>query len=341
MVPAKNESLTIEDALDALRQQVDCDGHPLDPTRYDVTVLANNCDDDTADVVRRYAARFPGMQLRVREETFPPQQANIGTARRTLFDEACERFESEGVDGIVASTDADTSVAPDWIARTLAEFATGAQAVGGRIVLSPAGLHSLGPTLRAMHLRDTGYRILLANLEALVDPQPCDPYPRHHQHFGASLAVRVSTYRRAGGIPAVVTLEDMAFYGQLLSIDARVRHSPRVRVMTSARRDGRVEMGLSTQLVEWSTAAADGMPRIEESAARSLTRMTLVRERRSAWERHGPLDGFSTFGCYVKNAEAEIEDDVQRAVPFVPVLLEEVIQDLREEVARRSNTSSR
>ena len=304
-------------------------------------MLANNCDDDTADVVRRYAAMYSDMQLRVREETFPPQQANIGNARRTLFDDACERFEREGVDGIVASTDADTCVAPDWIAQTQAEFAFGAQAVGGRIVLSPAGLHSLGPSLRAMHLRDTGYRILLANLEALVDPQPFDPYPRHHQHFGASLAVRVSTYRRAGGIPAVVTLEDMAFYNLLLGIDARVRHSPRVRVMTSARRDGRVAMGLSTQLVEWSKAAAEGMPRIEESATRSLTRMKLVRERRCAWERNGPLDGFSSFGCFLKNAEAEIEDDVQRTVPFAPVLLEEVIQELRVEVSRRSNTSRR
>ncbi len=341
IIPARNEAVTIEPTLHALRRQFDFDGAPLDPGRYDVTVLANNCDDRTADVVRSYRDRYPAFRLRVREVTFPDEQANIGAARRMLFDEACARFESDRVDGIVASTDADTSVDPNWIAATLEEFAAGAEAVGGRIVLSPEGLESLGPILRKLHLRDTGYRILLANLEALIDPQLCDPYPRHHQHFGASLAVRVSTYRRAGGIPNVVALEDMAFYNRLERIDARVRHSPRARVTTSGRREGRVEMGLSTQLVEWAKAADEGIPRIEEPAARSLKRMELVRERRYAWQRNGPLDGFETFGSYRMAVENEIEDEVQRSVPYEPVLLEQVIQELRVEVARRSKRSSR
>ena len=341
IVPARNEAQTIVRTVDALRQQVDSSGQPLDPICYDVTILANNCDDRTVDIVHRYAKEYPNLQLRVIEIAFPPDLANIGSARRTLFNDACERFEFEGVDGIVASTDGDTTVSPNWIAATLAEFTDGAEVVGGRIVLSPESLASLGPTLRTLHLRDTGYRMLLANLESLVDPLQCDPYPRHHQHFGASLAVRVSTYRRAGGIPQVVTLEDMALYKELKRIDARIRHSPRVRVMTSGRRDGRVQMGLSTQLEEWAVAAEKGIPRTEEAACRSLKRMELVRERRSFWQRQGPIDGFETAGSYLQAVAGEIEDEVQRAVPFQPAPLEQVIQELRVEVAGRSKRSSR
>lgn len=341
VIPARNEATTIAATLDALRTQVDLHGRPLDPGWYEVTVLANNCDDSTAAVIRGYADRHAGFPLRLVETRFPGSQANIGTARRTVFEDACRRFEAAGIDGIIATTDADTHVARDWIAATLAEFAAGAEAVGGRIFVSPVGPESLGPPLRMLHLRDTAYRMLLANLEALVDPQPCDPFPRHHQHFGASLAVRASAYRRAGGIPAVMALEDMAFYTALTTIDAAVRHSPRVRAITSGRRDGRVAMGLSTQLGEWAAAAKAGQPRIEEPASRSLKRMELVRERRRAWQRSGPLDGFDTFGCYRMAVQDEIEHEVQRTSPYRPALLEQVIQELRLEVARRSKRSSR
>lgn len=341
VIPARDEASTITSALDALRLQVDCCGYPLEPDSYEVTVLANNCQDATADVVREYGTRYPTFRLRVRDQQFPPDRANIGTARRTLMDEACERFEPEGRDGIVASTDADTCVAPDWIASTLRAFENGAEAVGGRILLSSESLERLDPTLRALYLRDTGYRILIANLEARVDPVLFNPYPRHHQFFGASMAVRCSVYRRAGGIPTVETLEDMAFFRALTGIDARVRHSPSVRVTTSGRLDGRVELGLSTQLGEWAEAARNGIPRIEEPVARSLKRMELVRDRRCAWMRQGPFAGFETFGSYLHSVETEIEEQVQAAVPYVPVLLEQVIQDARVESARRSNRSSR
>ena len=100
-------------------------------------------------------------------------------------------------------------------------------------------------------------------------------------------------------------------------------------------------MGLSTQLEEWAVAAEKGIPRTEEAACRSLKRMELVRERRCVWQRHGPIDGFETAGSYLQAVAGEIEDEVQRAVPYQPVQLEQVIQELRVEVARRSKRSSR
>lgn len=341
VIPARNEAGAIARALEALGRQVDLDGRPLVAGCFAVLVLANNCDDDTAAVARNWAADHPRLPVEIGERRFAADQAHIGTARRTLFDWAGALFRTDGFDGIVASTDADTTVEPTWVAATMAEFAAGAEAVGGRIVLREPERASMDPDLRLLHLRDTGYRMLLAHLEGLVDPLPWDPIPRHHQHFGASLAVRMSVYQRAGGIPPVSALEDMALAGQLRRIDARLRHSPRVRVTTSARRDGRVAMGLSTQLQEWAMAATAGVPRVEEPAARSLRRMELVRDRRALWQRHGPIDGYPTCGAWLDAISGEIESAVQQAVPYEPHPIERVIQDLRVEIGRRAKRSSR
>ena len=344
IVPARDEEQTIEYALDALRGQVDLSGRPLDTGCFDVTVLANNCVDETAKVSRAYADRHSSFPLRVLEHDFPLDRANIGTARRTLVDDACARFEDEGRAGIVASTDADTLVAPDWIAATLDEFARGAEAVGGRILLSADELSSLPPELRRVHLQDTGYRIMLAKLGAKVDPNPFDPSPCHHQHFGASLAVRSDIYRRAGGIPDVTTLEDMAFYDALERIDAQVRHSPHVRVTTSARRQARVPIGLSTQLEEWAVATRTGRPVLVEPVTRSLKRLHLRRELRGRWRyrrSHGELmrgarmDAFAFFGAFLADVRAEIERYLDETVGNEPVPVTAAIDELRMALATR------
>ena len=55
------------------------------------------------------------------------------------MDVACARLESVGrVDGLLATTDADSVVAPDWIARQLEAIGAGAEAIGGEILLDPA-----------------------------------------------------------------------------------------------------------------------------------------------------------------------------------------------------------
>jgi hypothetical protein len=42
-------------------------------------------------------------------------------------------------DGVILTTDADSQVAPNWIAENLAAFAAGAEAVLGRIDLDEEG----------------------------------------------------------------------------------------------------------------------------------------------------------------------------------------------------------
>lgn len=286
VVPARDEAHGIAATLQALCRQCDLAGGLLDPATYEVLLLANNCQDATARVARQFGAGQPHVRLHVLEETFPPERANIGHARRWLMELAVARLGgAANPRGVIASTDADTIVAPDWLATHCGEVAGGADAVGGRIIVGEAPGSELDPLLRRYHLRDVAFQHLVAELEARLDPVPWDPWPRHHQHFGANMAVTVGAYQRAGGIPAVHTLEDMAFFEALRRCDARIRHSPRARVHTSARRDGRVAMGLSTQLGEWADALSRQRIPVVESAAHAESRIRQRRAWREYW--HG------------------------------------------------------
>ncbi len=203
---------------------------------------------------------------------------------RGQYYEACRRLESGHTSGIIASTDGDTLVDSYWISHILREIDAGNDAVGGRILTFPES----GPA-RLPHLRDATYRHLLAQAESAIDPCPHDPWPRHHQHFGASLAVTCQAYVQAGRLPVVRYLEDDAFVKALHRIDARVRKSPAVRVFTSARLQGRVEVGLSWQLQEWATQHKAGYCQLVEDPKVSLSRFRLRHDLRMAWtQRHQP-----------------------------------------------------
>jgi hypothetical protein len=262
IIPAKDEARNLPATLAALAAQRELNGDPLPPGSLEVIVLANNCGDATAAVVRQVACYCPGLTLHVAELCLPLALAHVGQARRLLMDAAAQRLETTaGPQGLILSTDADTQVAPDWVAACQAEVATGVAAVGGRILTRPEA--SAYPpredmaAVRRTQLRDATYRLLRDQLESQIDPCQTDPWPRHHQHFGASLAVTVAAYRQVGGLPVVRYLEDEALWQALSRHDLPLRHSPRVRVSTSARQQGRVEVGLSWQLREWASHAQE------------------------------------------------------------------------------------
>lgn len=250
-IPAKNEADYILPTLDALRRQIDDRGRPVDPGHYAVVVLANNCSDDTAGIARTYAAQHPTFQLHVVELTLPPDVACVGIARKLMMDAAARQLPASG---IVAMTDADTLVDSRWVAATLRAFARGARAVGGRIVV-PRGERR---GYRRIHLQDVTYRSLQMLLESMIDPCPADPWPRHFQHYGPSLAVRADDYLACGGMPPVKCIEDAAFAWALERIDVQFVHDPAVRVATSDRRSDRVEgVAFSHALEEWTSMVAE------------------------------------------------------------------------------------
>jgi hypothetical protein len=286
IVPVRNEAETIESTLLALVHQIDLHGHSLDPSSYEVIVLANNCSDDSVLIARQLAVKYPHFKLHIVEMELSASQAYVGKARQLLMDEAYRRLVSLGHDrGVIASTDGDTRVAPDWIAATLEEVRAGADAVSGRLLTDHGDRALLDPYTRACYLRAVGYGYLSVELEAYIDPDPFDCLPRHHQHGGASFAVTAEMYAIAGGMPAVRTPEDVAFYQALVRVGARFRHSLKVQVFTSMRQQGRTHNGMANQLSQWANLGQQHQPYFVESAAALEARLQGRRSLRELWSR--------------------------------------------------------
>lgn len=296
IVPARDEAGVLNETLRRAAEQVDFNNRPLDPRVFEIIVLANNCGDDTATIARRFQQRTR-TPVHTVEVALPPAQANVGRARQMLMNAAFARLKSKP-GGVIASTDADTRVAPDWAWATLREIEAGADAVCGRILIEKSERETLCPNARQYHLRDTAYRRAVAELEGWLDPVEHDPNPRHHQHFGASFAVTADVYRRIGGLPLVPHLEDRALFFKLKAVDARIRHSPFVRAHTSARKSGRAALGLSTQLEEWAQMGAARETQKVESLAELETWFRIRREFRLLWQK-------ARTGALVRLNEAE------------------------------------
>ena len=281
VVPARDESVRIEKCLSALVRQVDPDGRPIDPAKYEVIVLANNCHDETAARAREFGGRHPRLVLHVVEINFPPERSYVGCARKLLMDEACRRLFLLGrPDGIIISTDADSFVDPGWIAGIMREVDAGADAVGGRIVADRDERLLLHPSAELTYLRQVAYDFLIAELEDLIDPDPFDSFPRHFNHLGASLASTAGLYAQIGGLPDVLEDEDKALYQAILRSGARFRHSLDVRVTTSARLDGRVEHGFSAGLRHFGSLGQQSRPLLVESVSASEIRLRARRTLR-------------------------------------------------------------
>jgi hypothetical protein len=254
-VPVRNEVDRIGPCLRALAAQegIGADG-------LGIVLFLNNCTDGTAEAV---AALVPGLDASVRMIVRDFAGAQAGWARREAMEAAAAwleetargacrleetvrgacRLEETAPDGVILTTDADSRVPPDWVARNLAALAQGADAVAGTVALDAAEAARLPDALHARGRLEGAYEALLIALESAIDPVAHDPWPRHATRSGASLAVRLSAYRAAGGMPALPLGEDRAFVAALLRADARVRHAPGLVVVTSGRLDGRAPGG--------------------------------------------------------------------------------------------------
>ena len=254
-VPAKDEGERLGDLFDALAGQA--------VGGFEVLILANNCADDTAAVARRRSRRLGG-GVHIAEVTLPPGRAHVGTARRLLGEAALARFRLAGATGgAVLTTDADTRPAPGWVAANLAALRSaanpgGADCVCGRVKADPVPPgDEAGRRAAARHGLRVRHRRLADRLACRLSPDPADPWPRHHDEAGASLAVTAEMLRRVGGVPAVRSSEDVALVAAVRRAGGTVRHDPRVWVRTSRRRDGRCPGGLADLL---NRLAADEDP---------------------------------------------------------------------------------
>lgn len=211
VIPVRNEQALLPFVVAALAGQRDLRGVPLDAQDYEVLLLLNNCSDATAAVAETLKERFPRLTLHVAQIAFDPAEAHVGRARQSLFDVAFQRFDRlNRPAGLILSTDADSCPAPDWIAQNALEIAAGVDGVGGLISLDRVERSALPAGVCRLFSLDVMYRRALEELRSLYAPQRHDPYPRHHQHYGASFAVTAAAYGRAGGMPLRTSSEDVA-----------------------------------------------------------------------------------------------------------------------------------
>ena len=230
VVPAHNEERTIASCLEALAEQT----VPRDA--FETIVVADACTDETVAVARRTADRL-GLALTI----LTGPGAGTGPARRLGMDAAATRLGALGRDdGLIATTDADSQPAPDWLARQLSHVARGAEVIAGLIELDDAEASRLPGGVLRRREADAERR--------MTQVARTDPGAAHHHFAGASLGVTVRTYEDVGGLQPTSALEDEVFSDQLRRRGVRILHAADVVVRTSARVDGRAQRGLAVDL---------------------------------------------------------------------------------------------
>jgi GT2 family glycosyltransferase len=282
-IPARNEADRLPALLDALSAQswIGASGR-----RLHVTIVLNNCTDGSQESLAGAAERHPALALHAVEINLPPAEAHVGAARRLAAAEALAQVHSTP---ILMTTDADARPEPTWVEANLRAIHAGAHLVGGLVVGDPDEEARHGPEFLRRAKLQLQYDRLSDELAALIDPLPYDPWPRHRDHTGASLAVRADVYHAVGGFPALPFREDLAFVSNVRAAGFHLRHQLDAKVKVSARLDGRAPGGMSDCLKRWISAAAENRAHLVEdpyAIATRLTRRHLLRALGSA-DRNG------------------------------------------------------
>jgi hypothetical protein len=224
MVPAHNEAGFLAPCLRALRLAL-----AELPARIDraVCVVADRCTDATAEIARR---EFSGWQAGVVALTGVAgsigevRDLGMRRVRTALPGHADSRV-------LLLSTDADTTVAPDWACRHVDRALRGSHAIAGAAEL--AGVSSLTP---GAQLR---YNQVLADARR----------PEGHGNvYGANLGVRADAYTSVGGFRPLRTGEDRDLWRRLGLAGYQLCYASDTLVTTSARLHGRATGGLADLL---------------------------------------------------------------------------------------------
>ena len=232
VVPARNEEALVGSCLEALAEQ-----EGISPEEYEVLLVLDRRTDKTEARARDIAEAHPHLELHFLDG---PGKGS-GHARRMGMELASARLLSLGrPGGLIASTDADTVVAPDWLAAQLRAVSRGALAIGGRIELAEGPL----PKSISRWHTERGRR----RYESLLsEPQQLGK-TEHWQFSGASLALTAEVYRKIGGLEPRVALEDEHLEAVLRQHGVPIERLLSVRVTTSARLEGRAKEGLARDL---------------------------------------------------------------------------------------------
>lgn len=230
VVPARDEEDRIGPCLEALAAQ-----RGVRPAAYEVLLVLDGCRDQTAARAAEVAAAHPSLRLRALQGP----GKGVGAARKLGMDLAAQLLIAAGRrGGLIASTDADTIVAPDWLGEQLELVARGARAIGGAVHLSSVdGLDEELLERRRARAADR----FAAVLER-------DPEAEHHHFAGASMSLTADAYVTIGGMEPLVALEDEALERRLSEAGIAIERPAGVRVRTAPRLNGRAPRGLARDL---------------------------------------------------------------------------------------------
>ncbi|BDA83294.1 hypothetical protein Sa4125_08360 [Aureimonas sp. SA4125] len=274
-IPARNEERRLPALLAALAGQSwqRHSGRPLA-----VVIVLNNCVDGSSAAVAAAIDAEPRLSVTLINIQLPAEDAHVGNARRLAMDTALASAEDRQHCAIL-TTDADAVPPSDWVDANLRHL-NDVDLVGGIIRGNEAEEAQLGPGFRRRASLHLHYAKLTDRLAAWIDPIEHDPWPRHRDHTGASLAVRADVYAAVGGLPTLPLREDIAFVSKVVAAGYRLRHPLDVRIDVSARLVGRAKGGMADCLKEWMREEALGTPLLVEDPLRVIARLSRRRRLR-------------------------------------------------------------
>ncbi|MFE6731522.1 glycosyltransferase [Streptomyces californicus] len=228
VIPARDEEALLPAALASVRAAA---GHPgVGATPVLTVVVADTCKDATAAVARAAGAQVVPVGFR-----------NVGRSRAAGVLTALSFFGDVPGPVWIASTDADSTVRPDWLAHQLARAAEGWDAVVGTVTADrwPPGK----PHLAARYHR------------LYETTRPPSGRPWHHPHVhGANLGVGSRAYTAAGGFPPAALDEDRGLVDALERTGARILRTADCPVSTSTRTTPRAQGGFGDHLANLERA---------------------------------------------------------------------------------------
>ncbi|RZJ00813.1 MAG: glycosyltransferase family 2 protein [Haliea sp.] len=219
IVPAHDEQDRIEACVRSLR---DAALHPgLHGEAVEIVVVLDACRDGTGQLARQLGARTIDVPAR-----------NVGLARRAGAAVAL----ASGARWL-AFTDADSVVAPDWLA---AQLALNADVVCGTVAIEDWGTY--GERMRRH------FELTYTDVDG-------------HAHIhGANLGVSALAYTQAGGFSGLSSGEDVALVEALRASSAHIVWSRAPRVVTSVRTSFKAPGGFGAtllrieELAQWVSA---------------------------------------------------------------------------------------
>ncbi|WP_342456505.1 glycosyltransferase [Herbaspirillum sp. WKF16] len=213
VIPVHNEELCLDATLHTARLAASHPALLAEPVR--IVVVLDACTDRSADISLSHRVSITRLDAR-----------NVGLARSR----GAELLLRDGARWL-AFTDADTLVAPDWLAQQLA---LNADAVCGTVAVDNWDGY-------ADHVRERFLRDYL------------DRDGHRHIH-GANFGISALAYRRAGGFQPLACHEDVAMVQALMAIGADIAWSCKPRVSTSSRRYSKAAGGFGDTLRSWTPA---------------------------------------------------------------------------------------